>query len=70
LASSRRLDMLRRLLLVLLLTAFLTGCGGDRDRNINRDADRPRSGDTPKDKPADKPKDKPADKAKKDKGAT
>jgi len=66
--------MIRRPLLVLLLTAFLAGCGGDRDRNINRDADRPRSADTPKDKPAEKSKDKlkdrPADKPKKDKAGT
>ncbi|MFO0927916.1 MAG: hypothetical protein U0736_12890 [Gemmataceae bacterium] len=33
-----------RLLIALVLASFVVGCGGDRDRNINRDADRPRSG--------------------------
>jgi hypothetical protein len=41
---------MRKLLLGLLITGLLSGCGGDRDRGINRDADRPRSADKQKDK--------------------
>ena len=44
--------MLYRAVAVLLASALLAGCGGDRDRGINRDRDRPKSGD--RDKPAEK----------------
>jgi hypothetical protein len=44
--------MLYRAVVVLLASALLAGCGGDRDRGINRDRDRPKSGEP--DKPTQK----------------
>jgi hypothetical protein len=33
------------LLLCAFLTASLCGCGGDKERGINKDKDKPRAGD-------------------------
>jgi hypothetical protein len=39
-----------RVLAVLLASLLLAGCGGDRDRGINRDRDRPKRAEPPKEK--------------------
>jgi hypothetical protein len=40
--------MLWRVVFVLAVAAFLSGCGSEKDRNRNRDRDRPRSGENEK----------------------
>ncbi|MFO0844595.1 MAG: hypothetical protein U0797_19725 [Gemmataceae bacterium] len=40
--------MLRRVVLVFLVAALLSGCGSEKDRNRNRDRDRPRGGESEK----------------------
>jgi hypothetical protein len=40
--------MLYRIVFVLVMAAFLTGCGSEKERNRNRDRDRPQSGEKEK----------------------